>query len=268
MNLNRIEEKTSMISRVQQLCLRVSATVAFVLICVGLVHAEPLKVSKFAPIEDLTGQIEYYIESLERSVNVEAADYVEAKQATVEKGANTLAALVLLAGNHDQETPLKAAAPAMLAAAKALAASAKDLQKSKDNVAAIKQAASGGGPGGAIGWSQVAEVDQLMKQVSTLNGRLKRGVSSSRLKKYAKRTTGYSVTMAAIAQAASADDSYAEDAGQLKQWNQFCAEMRDAAGAVNAAIHKQDAKAVAAAMTSLKNSCDRCHKVFEIDEEP
>jgi hypothetical protein len=241
--------------------------VASLVVTSGALRAEPLKVSAFAPIEDLTGQIEYYIESLERSVGVEAADYTEAKQATIKKGANTLAALVLLAGNHDQETPLKAAAPKMLAAAKALAAGAKDLKKSQDNFAVLKQTAAGGGGGDAIGWSHVADVDQLMKQVSTLNSRLKRGVSGSRLKKYKERTTGYTVTLAAIAQAAAADDSYAEGAEQLKQWRQFCAEMRDAAGALNAAIHKQDATAVDTAMMNLKNSCDRCHKVFEIDEE-
>lgn len=228
----------------------------------------PEKVSTFAPIDDLTGQVDDYLESLERSVDVEAGEYTEANQDTVKKSAATLAALAMLLSNHNQDSPLKSAAPAIFASAKALGAEAKDLQQATDRVAAIKQAvAAGGANGEAVKWQTAGDLEQLMKQVSSINSRLKRGVSSRSLKRYADRTTGYSVTMAAIAQAAMADDSYVGDEAELKQWVGYCIDLRDAAGAVNAAIHQQDEAAVEAAMTKFKKSCDDCHKAFEIDEE-
>ncbi len=229
----------------------------------------PEKVSAFAPIDDLTGQVDYYVESLERSVDVPADQYTEANQDTVSKSAATLAALAMLVSNHDQESPLKSAAPAIFVAARALGAEAKDLQTAKDRVAAIKRTVTaGGGAGGEpLKWQTAGDLEDLMKQVSAINSRLKRGVSSRSLKRYADRTTGYAVTMAAIAQAAMADDSYVGDETEMKQWVQYCIDMRDAAGAVNAAIHQQDEAKVEAAMTMFKKSCDDCHKAFEIDEE-
>ena len=43
--------------------------------------------------------------------------------------------------------------------------------------------------------------------------------------------------------------------------------MRDCAGAVNAAIHKQDRAATKALMTKLAESCEDCHKVFKPEAE-
>ncbi len=63
-----------------------------------------------------------------------------------------------------------------------------------------------------------------------------------------------------------ADTSDVENDADLEKWYQFCAEMRDAAGQVNQAIHAQDADRVQASMEQLKASCDACHAVFEEEQ--
>jgi cytochrome c556 len=109
-------------------------------------------------------------------------------------------------------------------------------------------------------------MEGLMKQVQFLNSRLKRGVKGSKLKSQADKTTAYAATLAAIAQATISDTSDVENTADLDKWYQFCADMRDAAGEVNQAIHRQNEDEVKAAMKKLKASCDDCHAVFEEDQ--
>ena len=47
----------------------------------------------------------------------------------------------------------------------------------------------------------------------------------------------------------------------------FCDELRRCGPAANAGIHAGDAKATAAAMTKLNQSCDDCHAVFHKDAD-
>ena len=60
--------------------------------------------------------------------------------------------------------------------------------------------------------------------------------------------------------------SLVKNPADMQQWYQFCAEMRDAAGAVNPAIHAGDQPAATDAMTRLAKSCEICHAVFRKDE--
>ena len=68
--------------------------------------------------------------------------------------------------------------------------------------------------------------------------------------------------LAAIAQVSMADTSAVKKPADEAKWYEFCAAMRDAAGEVNVAIHKQDADSVKKAMSRLTLSCERCHEVF------
>jgi cytochrome c556 len=101
-----------------------------------------------------------------------------------------------------------------------------------------------------------------MKQVPLVHIGLKRGVEPNRLARQAAQSAGQSASLAAIAQAAMLDDEYAKTPADLEQWVAFCAEMRDAAGQVNSAVHKQDQPAVAAGMKRLAVSCETCHAKF------
>ena len=95
-------------------------------------------------------------------------------------------------------------------------------------------------------WEQVASLEELMKQVPTVNATLKRGLTPQRFKTLQKQSAGQAATLAAIAQTVMADTQAVKDPADLDKWYQDCAEMRDAAGAVNAAIHADDQPATAA----------------------
>ncbi|MDH3717538.1 MAG: hypothetical protein OES79_05395 [Planctomycetota bacterium] len=233
---------------------------------------DPPAASTYAPIADLATQVDYYVGSLEKALDASGDEYSEAKQKTVRKQADTLAALSLVIGNHDQQHALKASAGELLAAAGRLAGAAGDQQAALKELESVKQAAAGGEAAGGSGdsvslqWRKVADMENLMKQTQFLNSRLKRSVKGSKLKSQADKTTAYTATLAAIAQATMADTSDVENPADLDKWYQFCADMRDAAGAVNQAIHQQNEVDVQAAMKKLKASCDACHAVFEEDE--
>ncbi len=232
---------------------------------------DPPPASRYAPIADLATQVDYHIGMLEKALDTSADEYNELKQKTVSKNAGMLAVLALVIGNHDQDHGLKASAGQVLAAAERLAAVANDPAAARAEFTRIKtaiagEAADGGGPAASLKWRKVADLEGLMKQVQFLNSRLKRSVKGSKLKSQADKTTAYSATLAAIAQATLADTSDVENPADLDKWYQFCAEMRDAAGEVNQAIHQQDEESVQAAMEKLKASCDACHAVFEEDQ--
>ena len=59
---------------------------------------------------------------------------------------------------------------------------------------------------------------------------------------------GQAAALAAIAQASWVDDEYAKSPADLEKWRQYCGDMRDAAGQVNAAIHAADQPGVDSAM--------------------
>ena len=59
-----------------------------------------------------------------------------------------------------------------------------------------------------------------------------------------------------------ADTTAVKNPADYEKWYHDCAEMRDAAGSVNAAIHADDQSATAAAMSRLAKSCETCHAVF------
>ena len=111
-------------------------------------------------------------------------------------------------------------------------------------------------------WEQVASLEELMKQVPTVNAALKRGLTPQRFKTLQKQSSGQAATLAAIAQAVMADTTAVKKPADYEKWYQDCAEMRDAAGSVNAAIHADDKSATAAAMSRLAKSCETCHAVF------
>jgi cytochrome c556 len=218
------------------------------------------KVSTFAPAEDLANQVASYLKAFEQAVESEA-EYNDSKENIV-KQANTLIIIALALGMHDQENQYKSGAAALMKAAQELA-DARDYASAKKGVEAVKTAAAGQGSGESeLRWEKAAALDQLMKQVPVVNTKLKRLVQGTRFKSKAKDTAGYAAVIATIAQGSVADIHEAKSPDQVQKWYEFCAQMRDSAGAVNAAIRAGDQPACDAAMAKLAQSCDECHKVF------
>jgi len=240
----------------------VASTLCLVLSYAAIQSAEPPKISEFAPSNDLLQQVDFFIGRISESL-ADPADFDGAKQSRTLKDANTLAALALVLGVHDQSFPERASMPALRDAATRLAEAGEDSARASAALEAIRKARTGADQASAEAkWEKTASLAALMKQVPLVHTGLKRGVEPNRLARQAAQSAGQSASLAAIAQAAMLDDEYAKTPADLQQWVAFCAEMRDAAGQVNSAVHKQDPPAVAAGMKRLDASCETCHAKF------
>ena len=228
------------------------------------------KLSSFAPAKDLAGQVRDYIKEIETTLASEQ-EYKDS-EGKIGRCTNTLAVIALCLGMHDEDNQYKARAPALIKAAGELAAAA-DYQSAKKAFDAVKAAAEGKLPiQGDLKWEKVASLPDLMKQVPNINTKLKRNIKGAKFKTKAKETAGYTAAIAAIAQGSMADAGAAKNPQEIIQWYGFSAEMRDSAGAANAAIHAGNEPAAAEAMQKLAKSCTDCHTVFHpeaiLTEEP
>lgn len=223
---------------------------------------EPVKVSAFASVEDLKAQIDQYMGRIEESLA--DADAFEAGATRITKDANTLIVLALSLGLHDEDNKLKASAPALIDAAGKLAQAGEDYEAAKAAFGQVQAAVAGQlQQPGELQWKKLASLGQLMKQVTFVNNRLKRGLR--RFGRNAEQDAGDATMLAVIANAALYDTHEVKDPAQLDHWYEYCAAMRDAAAEVSAAIKADDEKACDAAMKSLAASCDDCHAVFRPD---
>lgn len=220
------------------------------------------KPSSYAPADDLSAQIDYFVKHAGEALSDKAA-YDEVKQTVVERDSNTIAVLALVLAMHDQEHTLKAAAPAIIKAAQSLAEDFQDFDKANAALVEVKKAVAGEQPTeGTVEWEAVAAMSPLMKQVPVIHAPMKRGATDERrFKRQAAQTAGQAATLAAIAQAAMFNTDHATE-DQIPQWEKLCAQMRDACGTVNSAARSGDAAKAAEAIVALQKSCDDCHAVF------
>ncbi len=221
---------------------------------------DPPKASIYAPAADLAAQVDFYLNRLSETL-ANQAEYDEAKQSRAVKDASTVAALSLVLGRHDESNKYQAGAVGMIQAAQGLVEGAEDYGKAKSALDALNQAAASG-KGDVPPWADVAPLGALMKQVPIVNNSLRRSLEPSRFKKQSVQVAQQAATLAAIAQASLFDTSMVSDAAETDKWQQFCTQMRDAAGAMNSAAHAGDQAATAAAQKRLTQSCDACHAVF------
>jgi hypothetical protein len=249
-------------------CRLLSVAVLLVLVCLlsataGLSADEPPaapKVSTFAPAEDLAKQVDRYLKELDDCVAAEG-DYKD-NESKIAQDSNTLIVLALALGLHDQANKYQASAGAIMKAAQAVATT-KDYASAKKAVADLQKAAESSDAAKAeLKWEKVAALPELMKQVPVVNTKLKMNLKPEKFKKKAKDAAGYSAVLAVIAQGTVADTSAAKGADQVKKWYEFSALARDHAGALNAAIHKGDAKAAEQELTKVAQNCDDCHAIF------
>jgi hypothetical protein len=165
----------------------------------------------------------------------------------------------------DQDHALKRSASSILSAAQSLA-KANDYSAARSAIDSLKLAA-GGKPSQAaaapeLRWRPVAPLGLLMKEVPIINSNLKRAVQPERFKAQTKASAGAAAVLAVIAQEAAADHDAIKNPADTLRWEQFCFEMRDAAGGVNRAIHAGDSEETQRAFTRLSRSCEQCHRVF------
>lgn len=219
-------------------------------------------VSQFASAEDLVTLINEYGERVGEAVV--SQEEFEAKGSRMVRDARTLAVLGTALGLSDQDHPLKAAAPGIVAAAKKTAESGDDLAAAQAAVEGLKKALAGDAQGGEeLAWDNTKALGQLMKQVNFVHTRLKR--NAKKLDKYQEQCAQDATLLAVIGEATRHDTHEVKDDAKLPDWNNYAVEMRDASAALAAAIKSGDAAAVEAGMTRVAENCDACHHTFPHD---
>jgi hypothetical protein len=180
----------------------------------------------------------------------------------VVRNANTLAAVAIVLGNHDQTTPLKEAAVPISKASLALAAQAKDYEAASAALQALKKVIATLPKGPLPALEATGDIEQLMLQVPILERELGRRVRGTAFAKSRDQAAALSATLAAVAQVSELDHTYCSDTSDQRDWDQLCQRMRDAAAECNRAIRAGERVAAKNALKRLNQSCDACHDRF------
>lgn len=225
----------------------------------------PPEASRWAPAEDLIAQVNEYLADFGPAL--ESADEFDSKAQRLKKDAHTLVVIALALGLHDTDHELKPHCAQLVKAARQLA-EAEDYDSAVAAHKAVQAAVAGSGSADApeLKWEPVASLGQLMKQVTFINNRLRRGTSGRRFADRAEENARAAAVLAVIGQAAMPETKDVKDPAELDKWYQYCADMRDAAGEVNARIKANDPDGTAEAMKKLEKSCNDCHAVFRPDQ--
>jgi hypothetical protein len=217
----------------------------------------PPPLSTVLPADDLVALVDEFLEEFNKNVADEKT-FAE-QSANVKRDAHTLAAVALVLANHDSPHRLSKSAPALVGAAQKLAA-ANDLAAVKAALAEVQAVSSGAPSAAEAEWIVVAPMGELMKQVTASDARLKRGLR--RLDRDPEATARHAALLGAIAQVVTVDTHEVKNPDDVGRWYELCAQMRDTAGEVNAAVKKGDKEGAEAAYARLTKSCEACHEVF------
>jgi cytochrome c556 len=218
-------------------------------------------VSTFAPIDDLLAYVDSCLESF--APVLASAETYERGKARLEKDADSLAAVALALHLHDQDHRLKHHAGVMFKAAQQLATAA-------DYAAAqqawhVLQAANRGETSAVpeLAWQPAGEMGIVMKQVTLLHGKLKRGARPGpRFDAAAEEHARIATVLAALAQCTQSDVPEGTSPADTIKWYDLCAEMRDLCSETSRALHARDPAGTAAALARVERNCNACHDVF------
>jgi hypothetical protein len=207
------------------------------------------KPSQYAPINDVVAQIDAFLQQVGMDLATEA-DYGDEQKDRVVKDASTLVVLAQVLANHDEDHPRKKSAAALFAAVKDLSDHAAKFAEAK---AAFEKATKASEATGSseVKWEPAANLQQLMKQVPIVNNRLRSGVTGRRFDRTIEQNAGLATTLAAIAQASMIDTDYCSGKDEEARWAKICADMRDAATAVQVAVRKKDQPGATASLAKL-----------------
>ena len=188
------------------------------------------------------------------------------------RDANALAAVALALGMSTEDSPAKAAAPALLEAAKA-AASAKNLEEAQAAMKAVEAARTSKGSTDALAWNQkVVALRPLMKNavpaLTTEMKRLGRNEKTFLRRGNAKKVIDNATVLAAIALACreNVDETLAPEEDEL--WREYCERLAAAANDFNekanaTAAGKGDFAEALDAMKAVEATCNTtCHEKF------
>lgn len=241
---------------------------------------ESPNVSDYASPAALMSGVEYYIDRIEKKSLTSKEKYSEATQTRVAKDGATLVIQLLALGLHDQDSAVKASAPKLVELAEELVSASADYDKAKAAFDALKNGIANGAEGGKpLAWEKRCDLGLLMKQVTTIQSKLKRNTKKeSSLAKRKEDAAGQAALLAVIGQATLVDIEAAKESTEnvledeskldekLAEWYKYSEMMRDSSGAIEAAIAAGDFATITKQKDILQQSCDDCHEVFDIDE--
>ena len=229
----------------------------------GIVVAQKIEwpePSSYAPVRDIEQQLEYFQKQIAKDLE-QPEDFGDDQRDRIDKNASTLAVLALVLAHHNEDSPLKASATAMIPAAQRLAAASQDYKQAHEAMESLRKVEKQEGDP-SVEWEPVADLSVLMKQVPIVNNRLRRGVNGRRFRRSLNQNAGLAATLASLAQASALDTTYCDDEEDEKAWRLICSDMRDTAAMVNAAVRDMDQKGAKVALQRLAESCDACHHRF------
>ncbi len=225
------------------------------------VQADDPKPSKYAPANELMEQLQDMVKKLDADLT-EKESYAEEHEARVMMNANTVAAIALVLGMHDQDNPVKKKAAKVIGAAQDLASNSDEFDGAQKSLIALKATIESDEKSDPVKWESVADIIELMKQVPIANNNLRRGVTNRRFERAKARTAAYASGLAALAQASLHDDTYCGDEEDFAKWKKYCAEMRDGASQTREAVLRGDQDAAKRALEIVAKTCDKCHEDF------
>ena len=221
------------------------------------------------PIADLGAQADDYLEKIGSTLKDldGTSDYKKDADAVI-RDANGLTLVALAIGLSLEDGKYKKAAPGIIAAALALEKVDK-LDAANKAYADLKAAFESSGDPATLAWTKVADLGPVMKAVPNLDSAVKRlGNTERKLKKSPEKVLAPLAGIAAIAQGSVANVKETIKPDAEAEWKKECELFRDAAIKANAVVHAfADEKATYAdydaAYTSLSETCESCHKIFQ-----
>lgn len=222
-----------------------------------------VKVSDYAPAEDLIAAQKYFLSQLEEPL-ANKAEYAEDLQERTKKNALVLAVLAMNLGLHDTANAVQANSPALYAAAVELAASVKDYDKAKAAYDKLVAAVSAPAPPDApkLDWVMIRGQGAMMKKTNELNSAIKRNLTPARFEKQLDALKYQSATLAAIGQATFLDKHHVKDPTEHPTYEKYAVEFRTAAAELNKAVHAADQAASLKAFARMDQSCHTCHQKY------
>lgn len=232
----------------------------FGIVAWGVEAAHEVKVSTYAPAEDLVAAQAYFLDQLADTLTSKE-EYAEDKQERVKKNALVFAVVTMNLGLHDTAISAQAKAAGLYPLAIELAANAKDYDKAKATYDKLQATTTAPGTG-KIAWGPVRGQGALMKKVNEINSAIKRNLTVARFSKQSNSLKIQSATMAALGQATLLDTHEVKNPTDKPVYEKYAVEFRTAAGELNTAVHAADNAAALKAFARMDASCHSCHQKF------
>jgi soluble cytochrome b562 len=226
---------------------------------------------QYASAEELRAEIDYTLQRIEANLR-DRQQFARFHQDVAADG-TLLSVLGAVLWHHPQGAAYRTAAQKLIEAGLDLAAAAsgrslQHLQEAQEALQKARQALSRKSPGGvnpsadvpgSLDWSEVAELDAIMKRLDVAFKRVRTGVSSRQFEKDAELIGREARVLAILARVAEfsrpSEPAFQELAVRLAT---SAMEAAEAAQQKNVDLGRK-------AVTAINETCNRCHQVYRLD---